>query len=678
MKILFGILMFLSFQFAHSQTFTGQLGPIPDNNNLVDFPVSVNGVALPLDTNFGLARICFNISHQNVSDLQMLLVAPSGKAVLMFDGIGWDGNNFTNTCLAGRDRPLIFNGGAPFSGTYSPQQSLGQFNNGELANGVWKLRIRDKRAPTSGQLLFWSITFSNQPARIFPFSSTNLPLILIDTRSQPIPDEPKIPARIRIINNGNGVRNALSDSSQYSWIQMAIEQRGSSSSDFPKKSYGFEFQTQNGEDTSRSVLGMPAQSDWILSANFSDKSLMRNTFAYDLARAMGWYASRSRYVELFLNGEYQGIYVVLEKIKRDANRVDISKLKPSDTTGNNLTGGYIIKIDKATGNDTEGFESSFPPEHYSNGQKIRYFYDYPKAEDLMPAQRKYIKAYVDSFERAAHSVNFATPDGYRKYAYLPSFLDFFILNEWSKNVDGYRLSTYFTKPKITQNGGKLIMGPVWDFDIAWRNANYCNAEFIPGWQYQIEDICPGGYWQPPTWWKILRTDPGFNNELKCRWTEVANNLMPPLKRAEWIDSVKNLLNEAQIRNFQYWPILGEYVWPNPQPILPNFAAEVAGFQNWLNQRASWISANIGGTCQTEIEPAEERQAFAIYPNPAGSKIQFKGIRLDQKLDVAIFNSLGKIQKVADFEDEAMDISALSPGFYWIRIQGLGSVAFLKE
>ncbi|HRH34754.1 MAG TPA: hypothetical protein PKY12_06830, partial [Catalimonadaceae bacterium] len=146
MKILFGILMFLSFQFAHSQTFTGQLGPIPDNNNLVDFPVSVNGVALPLDTNFGLARICFNISHQNVSDLQMLLVAPSGKAVLMFDGIGWDGNNFTNTCLAGRDRPLIFNGGAPFSGTYSPQQSLGQFNNGELANGVWKLRIRDKRA----------------------------------------------------------------------------------------------------------------------------------------------------------------------------------------------------------------------------------------------------------------------------------------------------------------------------------------------------------------------------------------------------------------------------------------------------------------------------------------------------------------------------------------------------
>jgi subtilisin-like proprotein convertase family protein len=619
--------------------------------------------------------MCFSIGHNNVSDLQMQLVSPSGKVVFLFDGIGWDGDNFSNTCLGGQSSPLIFNEGAPFSGTYRPMQSLGHQNNGQSANGTWKLRIRDKQAPTAGQLLNWSLQFTNQPVRIFNFSSSNLPVVMVDTRSQVIPDEPKISAAIKFINQSNGNRNRLADSSQFQWLPIGLEQRGSSSSTFPKKSYGFEFRDALGEDLAVSILGMPAESDWILSANYSDKSLMRNTFTYDLARKMGRYASRRKYVELILNSEYQGVYVVLEKIKRDANRVDISKLKTTDISGANLTGGYIIKIDKETGNDTEGFNSTYPPENVNNGQKIRYLYDYPDAADMVPVQKAYIRAYMDSFETAVHAANFASEEGYRKFSDVSTFVDFFIINEWSKNVDGYRLSTYLTKPKITQNGGKLQIGPVWDFDIAWRNADYCQAEIVSGWQYQIEIPCPGGYWQPPTWWKKFRTDLAFASQLKCRWLQVTNEIMPPLSRAAWVDSVRAQLNEAQQRNFAYWPILGQYVWPNPQPILPNYQTETIGFQNWLNQRASWITGNIGGICTTENEPLAEGEQQHIFPNPAEEEVEISGLKTES---LTIRNVLGQTFSIAQKQNKRYDVSALKPGVYFI-LSGTGKpVSFLKK
>ena len=503
-------LLFLS-QFVYGQSFNGGGGAIPDNGTVIDFSIQVNGIANPLDTNFGLEKVCFSMTHPYVSDIQMVLVSPSGKSVVLFGGVGWDGDNFENTCLGGRNNPSIFNSSAPFTGTFSPQQSLGQQNNGQSANGIWKLRIWDTNPQDQGFLQAWSITFSNQPARIFKFESTNLPLVLIDTRSLPIPDEPKLHARIKIMEHSDGTRNFVTDSVQYDWQAVGIEQRGSSSGNFPKKSYGFEFQNPAGDDTSFAVLGMPAQSDWILSANFSDKSFMRNTFAYDLARKMGWYASRTRYVEVVLNDEYQGIYVVMEKIKRDANRVNISKLKPTDISGTNVTGGYIVKIDKSTGNDNQGFDSQYAPEHNGQGQKIRFLFDYPKAVDLAPEQAGYIEAYIDSFENALHSTDFLSPvNGYKRYVNLPSFVDYFILNEWSKNTDGYRISTYLTKPKITQEGGKLIIGPAWDYDLGWRNADYCNGDLISGWSYKFGDVCPDDGYQPPDWWKIFQTDPVFS------------------------------------------------------------------------------------------------------------------------------------------------------------------------
>ena len=163
------------------------------------------------------------------------------------------------------------------------------------------------------------------------------------------------------------------------WI--SIEWRGSTSQGFPKKQYGLETQDEQGENNNVSLLGMPAENDWILNAPYSDKSLVRNVLAYDLANALGQYAPRTRFCELFLNDAYQGVYVLIEKIKRDKNRVDLIEMGPGDNSGDALTGGYIFKIDKFTGSGGAGWDSSVePPQNVSP-----YFqYEYPDPTDISP------------------------------------------------------------------------------------------------------------------------------------------------------------------------------------------------------------------------------------------------------------------------------------------------------
>ncbi|MCB0286914.1 MAG: CotH kinase family protein, partial [Calditrichaeota bacterium] len=215
------------------------------------------------------------------------------------------------------------------------------------------------------------------------FTSSNLPIVVINTNGQTIPDEPKITVNMGIIWNENGQRNFLSDPFNHYDGLIGIEIRGSSSQMFPKKQYGFETRDADGEDLDVELLGMPEESDWILHAPYSDKSLMRNVLAYDFANRMGRYASRTHYCELVLNGEYMGVYILMEKIKRDDNRVNIKKLDEDEISGVDLTGGYIIKIDKPDVPGTGGWYSPFRP--YENApQMINYLYETPDAEDIVP------------------------------------------------------------------------------------------------------------------------------------------------------------------------------------------------------------------------------------------------------------------------------------------------------
>lgn len=175
----------------------------------------------------------------------------------------------------------------------------------------------------------------------FPFTSSNLPIVVINTNGQEIVDEVKITADMGIIYNGEGVRNYFSDSFNNYNGKIGIEIRGSSSQQFPKKQYAIETRDTSGNDLKVSLLGFPKESDWILFAPYNDKSLMRDVLTYRIASDMGRYASRSKFCEVVLNGDYVGVYVLLEKIKRDANRVNIKKLEAPDTSGYAVTGDML-------------------------------------------------------------------------------------------------------------------------------------------------------------------------------------------------------------------------------------------------------------------------------------------------------------------------------------------------
>jgi hypothetical protein len=161
------------------------------------------------------------------------------------------------------------------------------------------------------------------------------------------------------------------------------------------------------------------------------------------ARQIGMNASLTKYVEVVINNSYQGVYVLMEKIKVDKNRVNIATLKPEDVSGDELTGGYIVKIDKSTGTNYGTFRSNYTN---TNGFSIQYYYHLPKT--INDTQRNYIRAYIRKFEDAIYSKDFKDDlNGYHQYVDLSSFAKMFIVNEVSRNIDGYRISSFFPKTK---------------------------------------------------------------------------------------------------------------------------------------------------------------------------------------------------------------------------------------
>lgn len=660
----------------NAQTFFGTGGIIPDDGNSISFPITVSGLSpAVIDTIHGLAMISVNLTHPYDSDLQFSLVAPNGDMVLLSYANGWDGDNYTNTHFTDTASVYIVEGIPPFTGYFKPQEMLGNINDGRNGNGIWRIQILDMYAyADQGNLLSWSITFGNNPTGPFHFDNSNLPIVLINTNGQDIPDDPKILVEMKIIDNGPGNRNHITDTPVYD-AYAGIEIRGSSSQMHPKKSYGFETWDEAGEEIKASLLGMPEESDWILNANYSDKTFVRNAMAYQTFRNLNNYATRYKYVEVVINGMYKGIYIFSEKIKRDANRVDIAKLKPDQNSGDELTGGYIFKIDKTTGSGGDGWISDFPPPNHDNGQTIFYQYEFPKSDDITATQKTYIQNYVSTFENVLSGNDFDDPvSGFRKYAVEATFIDYLIVNEVSKNVDGYRLSTFVHKQRESL-GGKLRLGPVWDYDIAWHNANYCGGTEYTGWAYQYP--CADDFWQVPFWWDRLLQDSVFANNLKCRWLEKRETVLSDIWFDQYIDSVATLLDESQQRNFQVWPILGVYVWPNPEPIPATYAAEISSLKEWMHNRLSWLDNNMPGNCNSvgTSELILNQPQINIYPNPV---IDFLNIEIltkpGQEIYVECINQFGQsiiksetIYSGKELTYIHLDTKKLTPGFWIARV-----------
>ncbi|MBW6490030.1 MAG: CotH kinase family protein [Lentimicrobium sp.] len=503
------------------------------------------------------------------------------------------------------------------------------------------------------------------------FESSNLPIFFIDTYGEEIPDDPKILVGMKIIDNGPGVRNFVDDSPVYDG-NAGFEIRESSSQMFSKKSYGFETWDANGNDIDVSLLGMPTEADWILNANYADKTFNRNALAYQVSQNMGHYSTRYKFVEVIINEVNMGIYLFSEKIKRDPNRLNIAKLSSNQNTGDAVTGGYIFKVDKSTGSGGDGWTSAFPPPVHHYGQTIFFQYEYPKAGDITIQQKQYIAEYVNTFETVLAGPGFGDPEnGFRKYTDELSFIDYFLVNEISKNVDGYRLSTFLHKQRESL-GGKIRIDPVWDYDIAWHNVNYCAGDELTGWAYQFP--CKGDYWQVPFWWGRMLEDSTFANNLRCRWEMLRGNLLSNQWFESYIDSVALLPDESQQRNFTVWPILGVYVWPNPWPCPPTYSTEIESLKDWIFQRLKWLDVNLPGTCYTlnTNTLTVNQSGIKLFPNSVGDLVQMGNLpETNIVSELEIIDACGRIvyrrQIKLESANHFLDVGFLKTGIYTLRI-----------
>jgi len=513
-------------------------------------------------------------------------------------------------------------------------------------------------------------------------TSSNLPIIVIDTHGQMIRDEPKIDAEMGIIDNGSGSRNHPGDPFNNYHGKIGIELRGSSSQNFPKKPFAIETRDSLGEDLDVSLLGLPPESDWVLYAPYNDKSLIRDVMVYQLARGMGRYASRSRYCELVLNGDYVGVYVLLEKIKRDKNRVNISKMSQADTSGDALTGGYIIKIDKREGSNVDGWYSGFPP-FIGTSYRIFYQFHYPDQEDLVEAQRGYITRNVRDFEIAMYLSSSAdSAQAYTRLLDVGSFVDGILLNELSKNVDAYRLSTFMYRDRDSK-GGTFVMGPLWDYNLGFGNCDYYDASVTEGFQLSYVTAVPSSLGAEPYhvafWWRKLFDDPGFQRRLKERWSELRKDQCSLTKIEGMVDSLTALLGEAQQRNFRRWPILGAYVWPNAF-VGKTYREEIDYLKAWIESRLGWLDIALRSTV-TEMPEQASTPAPGIcllqnFPNPFNgiSEIGFR-ISKSSEVKLQIFDMLGRV--VVTLVDELktpgtytvpFDAGRLASGTYLYRLK----------
>ena len=414
------------------------------------------------------------------------------------------------------------------------------------------------------------------------FTSSDLPIVIIETGGKPVTNEEKLEASMKIIDNGKGKRNRLTDKPNGYNGRIGIKLRGNSSLFFEQKRFTFETKDDKGKDLDVELLGMPADNDWVLLAPYNDISMMRDPFAFDLWNQMGHWAPRNRYCEVVMNGHYIGVYILCEKIKQGANRLDIAKLKPNDNSGIDITGGYIVRIDPPEGNEPS-FTSDVPGITSMGGgamggfggfggdmggfNRVTWTYYYPKADKITPEQQEYISSYIKEVERVIQSDNFADPDeGYAKYISVQSFVDYFIHTELSLNADGLKRSAYFYKKKQNADGtgGKLHAGTVWDYNLAYGNCNFCNANKIDAWVYE------GGETNPtPALWKRLTEDPAFMAKVKARWKELRKDILSIDNINKYIDEHAAQLAEAQKRQYAKYTDL----------LVPESRNQNAGSQN---------------------------------------------------------------------------------------------------
>ncbi|RIK82775.1 MAG: hypothetical protein DCC68_05255 [Planctomycetota bacterium] len=457
-----------------------------------------------------------------------------------------------------------------------------------------------------------SHTFYKLAADVQGFNS-NLPIVVIDNFGQgAISQNTAQSGYMAIFEPGESGRTQITDlPTTTSRTGMRI--RGSSTAGDPKAQYKLETWDDQNDDRDVSILGMPAESDWVLFASYNfDRAMMRNDFIYQLSNEIGQYAVRTRFVEVFLNtgggelnqGDYIGVYSFMESIKRDDDRVDIDRLLPGDTTAPDVTGGYMVKIDRCDPGDS-GFSAA------NQGLCFVEPNETTLEQAAWDPQEQYIRSYINQFGTALNGANFTNPTtGYAAFFDADRSIDHHLLNVLAMNVDALRLSTYLYKPR----NGKLTFGPIWDFDRSMESTDG-------------RDDNPSQWNGPPDstiyftsdsrniWWGRLFQDPNFWQKWIDRWQELRETTLSTAHMHAILDANRDYLAEAAVRNFTRWSAA--------PPRGGSHAAEVNIMKNWLATRAAWIDGRFTRKATLSHPGGTVAQGFQVtLSGPAGTTLYY--------------------------------------------------------
>ena len=493
---------------------------------------------------------------------------------------------------------------------------------------------------------------------------SNLPLVVVNSFGTNLTHEHKIEGAVQCVDGGTN-RTQLTGPLDFSGRAL-INIRGRASLRYPKTSFSLKTLNGEGDASSASILKFPAGSDWVLYAPYADKALLRDVLAYELHAQMGHWAPRAKFVEVFVSQggaklsprDYVGVYVFEERIKRDAERVSITKLKPDDDTEPRITGGYIFKkdhVDQGGGpvggegygagpvqqNTRLGFPTGpggfpanpkgFPPpatatrtyssssssssraarvitnhlgfastrlvpegnrdsafrdeynslkdeESFRTTRTNEFYFVEPDQDELTSVQKSWLKRHLNQAEAALHGPDFRDPaKGYRAYLDIDSFIDYHLITEMTKNVDGYRFSVFYHKDR----GGKIKADPVWDWNLSFGNANGKQGWMPEHWLWpQLDD-------RECTWYRRLFDDPDFGQRYVDRWSQFRTNIFATKKILRRIDEMAALLQEAQKRNYERWPMLNHPINPNYY-VNSTYKQEVDWVKNFAAARLKWM------------------------------------------------------------------------------------------
>lgn len=349
---------------------------------------------------------------------------------------------------------------------------------------------------------------------------------------------------------------------------MEIKGRGNATWTMPKKPYRIKLTKK------AALMGMPENKHWVLLANYADKTLLRNDVAFQLSSMLGMeYTPRSVFVELYLNGSYRGVYQLTEHIRIDKNRVNIPELAVTDTSADAISGGYLIEVDARRGEDF-CFDSTRTSMVFclSNPETL--------LEEGWEQQRAYIVNYINQTEEAIFGENFKDPGtGYAAYLDVDSAVNFYLINELLKNIDGVLLLSTFLYKK---RDGKLTFGPIWDFDLSTGNSKFypsnVTVRYPEGW-----------YSRSAPWFTRMFEDPVFEQKVKTRWKQMKTEGMFDTLFLH-IDDQAAYLKDAQINDIHKWPVSAsdalEYGYKD------SYQGNIDAMKEWLAKRITWMDAQL--------------------------------------------------------------------------------------